>query len=677
MEKTKQRDGKSRWIIWAAIVVIMVGIGAAGVKILIEQKVSDAITRSGGTAESAKFDFFGNIHLRNVTLPVPDGTTVRISAVDGRPKFLFLNGMLDISGVEVDTRMGKVTVAQATIEDAEIHAGALAEIFLGKNDLTAMERLKSFTAKKISAPEVTFTQSIESSQQRAVYKNLVFNEFGSGRVSRYAIESLDFQLASDSPFEDGVQTKQIKGNSGELTGQDLDVLYMLRFYTQKAGPDDKEAKPLYGPASVKNIRFSDGDKNFSYDEVRTNGFSMRMPAEPIVETLKKINSTTNYEDLSPEEITAIFAPAISFMDIIEKGDVQFLGVKVDGPSRQNQDPSTKVKVAVDRVAFDFGNRKLDMGLYGLAVNEGSDTIKVAEASVTGFSWSSSLEGFTKLLGLTEQERAAFPRTLLIPEFGTLRIAGVDVDTSKPGSIATEETEQEPDEASAIATERLRFALKSFELALTKPYNGIPTDIRFQQEDLTIQVPTESTEEMYVTMRRMGVENVSLSYNVALAWDEPNNSLLIKEISLGSKGLGSVSLTGTVGGFTKEFFSLDNDLAQLALFGLTARELKLSVKDEGVMSKIVKVAAEENDMTEEQMRGMLTISATVALQQFVSAQPNLQPAVDAVLQFFQTPGSLNVTAKSKSEAGVGVFDFIAASENPAALLDKVDIEAKAH
>jgi hypothetical protein len=51
-------------------------------------------------------------------------------------------------------------------------------------------------------------------------------------------------------------------------------------------------------------------------------------------------------------------------------------------------------------------------------------------------------------------------------------------------------------------------------------------------------------------------------------------------------------------------------------------------------------------------------------------------VEALVRFLSTPGTLTVTVKSTGANGLGLFDLVAASDNPMLLLDKLDIQATA-
>ncbi len=192
---------------------------------------------------------------------------------------------------------------------------------------------------------------------------------------------------------------------------------------------------------------------------------------------------------------------------------------------------------------------------------------------------------------------------------------------------------------------------------------IPTDIRLRQEELSVPVPAGSQDEAYIQLRKLGFENLVFSYNVAAAWDQPNQNLVIKDISLSGKDMGRLSLSGLMAGFTEEFLSRDTAKTQWALFGLTAREVKLKIEDQGLMAKGIKLYSEQSDMTEVQASGMVTMMATEALQQLAVAQPKFQVAIDALLHFIAAPRTFTLAVRFKAEHGLSVFDLVAASETP--------------
>jgi hypothetical protein len=676
VEQAENQTGKGRRkILLAAVAVIAVAAaGVVGGKTVYEGKVQEFVDRSGGKADLVKVDFLGRIHLRNLTLPLGDGTTVRIAAVDGRQKLAFLPGELMVNGVDVDMPTGTIAVGHARFEDVDINDALLREASDIDGAAALPKQVASFAAKRVTIPELTTTQTFANTSQKTTYKNVVLSDVANGRIAHYGAEGSNFDFTFEVPDDDGATKEQrIVVSTGAIEFKDFDAAYLARIYTEKAGPDDKDAKPLYGPFSVKTIAFSDSGSNFSYDEMRGEGVSVRMPSEPLMETLKTFSAAPNVDDLSVEDRKAYFAKFVSIIDMFDKMDMQILGMKVDAPDKAAEGSDKRINMSVERTEMQVGNRELSMGLHGFSMKNGDDTVDVAEASITGFNWSSTLDGLTALAGLDEQQVDSFPFNTLMPELGTIRFAGIDFDIANPKK--NEETGE--DETADAGPERIQFTLKNYEMSLTKPYNGIPTDIDVKQEDLTLPIPEDSSDETFAQMRQLGLKALTFSYGLSAGWDEANKNLVIRDISINAKDIGSANISGLVSGFTKEFFSLDTGRAQAALFGLAGREVKFTVKDEGLIAKAVELYALQNGMTEDQVRGTLTMVASMGLQQVASERPKLKDATDAILRFLATHGTLSFTVRATGPNGLGVFDLVAASQDPLLLLDKVEIEATAN
>ena len=682
MEQAKNGTDKGgRKALWAAVAIIAIAAaGLTGYKITLEKTITAQLEKRGGKAGSVEADFLGRIHLRDVTLPLKDGSDIRIAAVDGRPKFLFLTGMLEASGISTEIANYKVSVPHVSIEDANFDRAMLKDTF-GNSGLSLPERVGRFSAKRVTAAEVKVVQTIAGKDQNIVYKDVALEDIEQGHVARYSAGSTAFDFVVDVPDEDGATvTDTMTGSVGAAEGKDIDGVFLARLYTEKAGPDDKDAKPVYGPFSAKNIVLKSKDVSFSYDEIRGSGFTMRMPAEPFAEMLDKIESVEDPDALSPEERRDFFLRLISLVDTIGKGDVEMIGLKIEPVD------ASKGKAGIERVAIAFDNRKMDASVKGVLIGNGTDYMKMDEAAMQGFSWATTSEGLKKLVALSDEEAESFPYTTLLPEFGTTRILGVEVDfpyeqnaadgaaDGEDGSDA-EELNTTEESITPSPPERIQFSMKSYEAALNKPYNGIPTDIRIAYEDMSVPVPANSSDEAYRQLRKLGYDQVVISSNLEANWDEQSQNLVIKDISTSGKDMGSISLSGLMGGVTKEFFSGDKVLMQVAALGLKAREVKLKVEEQGLISKGLKLYAEENGMTEAEARSSLTMIATTLLQELAADQPKLQDAVAAFSAFLAKPNIFELTVKSKAEKGIGALEMVLASQDPLSLLDKVDIEAK--
>ncbi|MBB5703814.1 hypothetical protein FHS76_003724 [Ochrobactrum daejeonense] len=679
MEQAKNETRKgSRKALWAAVAVIAIAAaGLAGYKITLEKTITSQLEKRGGKAASVEADFFGNIHLRDVALPLKDGSDIRIASVDGRPKFLFLTGMLNASGIHTEIGNYKISIPGVAIEDANFDRAMLKDTF-GNSGLTLPDRVGRFSAKRVSAPEIKIVQTVtDGDEQNILYKDVTLEDVRQGQVARYSAGSTAFDFAVDVPGEDGEKVRdKMAGTMGLAEGEDVDGVFLARLYTEKAGLDDKEAKPVYGPFKAKNIVMKTSEASFSYDEIRSNGFTARMPAIPFTETMDKFRALQGTEELSPAQTREVLLHLTSLFDTIGKGDVEMLGMKIEPLD------TSKGKGGIDRIAFAFDDQKMDMSINGFSFAEGQDYMKMDEASLKGFSWSSSMEALKKFAALNDEEAENFPYTTMLPEFGTLRVAGIDADlpydkNESEGIENEDDADQAAIDESAVPSmpERIQFAMKSYEVALNKPYNGIPTDVRVAYEDMSIKVPGNDGDEFYQQLQKLGYDRLVVSSNLEANWDEANQNLIIKDISVSGQDMGSVSLSGLVGGFTKEFFSGDKVMTQVALLGLKAQQVSLKIEEKGIITKGIKLYAEENDMSEDDVRGMVSLVAAAFLQELASDQPQLQDVVGAFSAFLAKPNIFEMTVKSKAEKGIGALELMTASQNPLSLLEKVTIEAK--
>ncbi|MFD1199522.1 hypothetical protein ACFQ3K_14545 [Brucella gallinifaecis] len=669
----KRKSGRKA--LWAAVAVIAIAAaGAVGYKITLEKTISAQLEKRGGKAASVSADFFGRIKLTDVVLPLKEGTDITIGSIEGRPKILFLDGMLDATDIKTEVAQFRISLPSVRIDDANFDIGMLRDTF-GNSALSLAERVGRFSAKRVLVPEINIVQMLNDKEQKTSYKDVILEDIVNGHVAQYTSTGASFDLDLTLPNETGgTKEERMAGTIGVSEGKDIDGVFIARLYTDAAGPDDKEAKPVYGPFSAKDIVIESAQAKFSYDEIRSNGFTMRLPAVPLTETLQKLEADNDIQALSPEERKEFFVRLISIFDTIGKGDVELLGMKVE-PS-----DAEKGKGSIDKISMLFDNKSLDISLNGFMAGNSQDYVKLDEFSLKGFNWEPSVEAITKFAALNEEEMENFPFTTMLPEFGTTVIKGIEADVPYDNNVNDDidivDEDGNPAPKPDGLPHRLKIGVKSYEIALNKPVNGIPSDIRIAYEDMSLPVPADSNEEMYQQLRKLGFDRVTISSNVEANWDEPTQSLVIKDISMSGKDMGKVSMSGLMGGFTKEFFSGDKVLAQVALLGVKAREVKLTIENEGLAEKALQLYADEHNMSVDELRSTLLLVANGVLQELAAEQPQLQGVISAFNTFVAKPKSFEVRVTSKSERGIGALEMIAASQNPLLILDKVNIEATA-
>ena len=256
------------------------------------------------------------------------------------------------------------------------------------------------------------------------------------------------------------------------------------------------------------------------------------------------------------------------------------------------------------------------------------------------------------------------KAAFLPGFGTLSLSDYAVNMN-PGAENGFDVEKP-----------LNVAVKDFSLALQDPVNGIPSDIRMVMNELKLDLAGHDDNEAFALLKQLGYQEVNISENIALHWDKANKALIVEDIGFSGDDMGSVSLSGVVGGFGEAFFSGDKALMQAAVFGLTGRAVTLKVENDGLFARGLKLYADRNGMSEEQAALTLSMLPSVAAQTVGDGDPGVQALIDAVSAFIADPNTLEIAITAKSDQGIGAPAFMAATMDPASLLQQVDITAKA-
>lgn len=277
----------------------------------------------------------------------------------------------------------------------------------------------------------------------------------------------------------------------------------------------------------------------------------------------------------------------------------------------------------------------------------------------------------------EEAAQAAEEAAAAAEAGDAAADSVDAPRDVAGAETSDESNEVVVEAPSKPTtpERIKFTAKNFGLSAIKPINGIPTEIRFGYDDVTLAVP-EIDEEAFNKLREAGFDKLTMSSNTHILWDEPTQSLLFKDISYKADKLGSVALSGTMGGMSKDFFSGDQVLMQVALIGLKAKELNLRIEDKGLIDTAFKVAAKEQGVTPDELRNTLVMGAGVLAQGFAADNEQVQEVVSTFVKFLAKPNIFTLSVTAKNSNGLGALEMAALSQDPMALLEKVNLKATA-
>jgi hypothetical protein len=353
---------------------------------------------------------------------------------------------------------------------------------------------------------------------------------------------------------------------------------------------------------------------------------------------------------------------LSVFDMIDygSGEVRDLAMTAVTPPVTPGAKSEAVELKIARIAYgEDAPAKSGFAFEGLRFAGGGATGLVESISYSGFSFGAVIRELQAALARPDFDADSIDFRRFIPTIGTIRLSGVSVDAPPllPG--------REP----------IKVALGTFELKAGEQLNGIPTSLALTIDKLIAPVTEGTGNPAARDLIAMGIHSLDLSARLDLAWEAARSELAIRSLSLGSAGLLQFDASGTLGNVTKDLFSSDLALAQVAALGATVRKVEAKLQNFGLIEKLIANEARKAKRKPDEIRQQFAMMASLGLAAILGPSDAAKALTAAVSRFAARPGTLTIEASAKSASGLGLADVITLAD-PTEILDKIDLKANA-
>ncbi|MGF9758321.1 hypothetical protein AAII07_24270 [Microvirga sp. 0TCS3.31] len=512
-------------------------------------------------------------------------------------------------------------------------------------------RLKRINAKQVTIPEARVKQTLGKETQTTTYRNTVLSDVSQGRIASMSIEAMAMEAS-------GVKNKAVI-TGGRTTMNEVDLPAMARLYEVKAdGPSTPMAR-IYGSFSLENMQLVDSQEGITFKVARIGGrdFLGRPTKESWTGTVALITEMSDRTDLSAEDQARLLPAIADLIDAFQIGFMEATGIEM---TSKTKDSSSQARIA--RIAYTGGTdtQPADMRWEGFEFSDKDNRMKLDSWSLTGFSMRQTLDGLRTLPGKSFDDIDAATVRSLVPTLGTLRLSGFSIDGT---------TE---DEGKKV---KVQAALKGFELTADKPVNAVPTNLRIGLQNLTLALPSNSTDDGVKELVALGYKNIDLSLLAAATWNEATKEISLSEVSAQGQEMGSIVLKGLIGNAGKDLFDADTAIATVALAGTKAKALDVVVENKGLFERYMAKAAKEQKTTPEALRRTYGAAAAFVVPAMIGDSEQAQVLSQAIARFIAKPGKLTVNATPKDPSGFGIAEAVVLSE-PKDVLNKLNISAKA-
>jgi hypothetical protein len=553
----------------------------------------------------------------------------------------------------VSFTFGSTTYEAKRIEFSGVSSSrADIEVLFSSTSTEPMEsRLKRITVKQVTIPEARVKQAIGQQTQTTTYRNATLGDIFQGRIASALIET--------SATETTGAKSNVLISTGRTSMSELDLPALARLYETKADSVPAPFIRVYGAFAIDKMEFADTETGVTFKIAQVGGkdFQGRPTKNSWAGTVGIFTEMAERTDLSSDDQARLLSAIADFLDAFQIGFMEASGIEA---TAKGKDGSGLTRIS--RIAYTGGTdaQPADVRWEGFEFSDKDNRVKLDGFSLTGFSFRQTIDGLRTLQGKSFDDLDPAVVRSLVPTLGTLRLSGFSIDGTND------------DEGKKV---KIEASLKGFELTADKPVNAIPTNIRIGLQNLTMALPSNSTDDGIRELMALGYKNIDVSLLAAATWNEAASEIALNEVSFQGLDMGNIGLTGRIGNVGKDLFNADTAIATVALVGARAKALDLTVENKGLFERYMDIAAKEQKTTPEALRRTYAAAAAFVVPAMIGSSEQARTLSQAIARFIAKPGKLTVNATPKDPSGLGIAEAVVLPE-PKAILDKLNVSAKA-
>lgn len=566
--------------------------------------------------------------------------------------------------------LGTVVVAAPKIEvkGSPLEREAFVSLFNGSTGESGVARMSRLSATEISAPELTVEQVVGPQKQVTTYRDIRFSDIREGRIGRGETSGGALKVTGGTVGMDGTLKR--------LSFETLDLRQIARVMSERATPGkDEPMVTVVGRIEQDGYSLDMGPAGkFSLGKMSGRDVKARVGSEPLIEVLGRVAAQAEADQKALKDPTAKRDPeaekrmALSMFSLLDmfdygSGEARDMVMTMSMPPKPGDAP-VNVDMRLARIAYgEDAPAKSGLVIEGFEFAGNGVKGRTDSVSYSGFAFGSALQALRELVAKPDADLDTLDYRKFIPQLGTVRISGQSIEVPQP---ATPGQPQQPP---------LRVGIGTFEIKAADQFNGIPTNLALTIDKLTVPVVEGTGNPAARDLIAMGYRTLDLSAKLDLGWNATSNELAIRTLSFGGAGMGQFEASGTLGNVTKDLFSSDLALAQIAALGATARSIQAKLQNLGLFEKLVENEARKAGRKPDEVKRQYAMMASLGLAAILGPSDGAKTLAAAVSRFVAQPGTLNVEARAKNAGGLGLADVIAISD-PTEIFDKIDLKANA-
>ncbi|MHA6690286.1 hypothetical protein [Devosia sp. A449] len=549
---------------------------------------------------------------------------------------------------EIAVDIPSIDAVGSNVDEATLRA-----IFSG-NLVDNADALAGLTATSITIPEITLqsTTTIDGQANEAsvTFSDLVLSDITDGMAASVSLAGM-----SVAGMEDAT------ASFGPLTASSFNIAGVLSLYGLVEADGSTEIETIYtdfnfagGSFEAPEIKCSIGPMSVGEFKARPLNYSLA-EIMALAETLEAQD-----DDPSPETIGTALRMYVDIFTAFESSPAKFGGIDCAG----TDDAGQPMKFAI--AGMTMGG--MSPGIYPAISMDGLDitveddgTVQVGNMTIKEMDLTGPIATIEAAPAALDEAWFTANARALVPAFGGFSFSDVLVDVPDSEDIGA----------------RIKASIGAFDLSLSDYFNGVPTAMVLSASNIIAELPTDTDDEQIQQLIALGVTSVDAGFKIDTAWNAADDTIALNEFSVSGVDLATINLAGTLTNATAALFDLDEDAALAAAMGLAISHLKLDITDTGLSDIIMASVAAEQGSDPAAMRPVFAGLAQGTVISLLAGAAEAQKVGAALNSFVSgTAKYLSIEMTAKQAPGLGLMDFIAAEDDPTALIGKVTIDATA-
>ncbi len=567
----------------------------------------------------------------------------------------------------------RVIVPVLTVSGTRLSKDDLRAILQDTGQATGAEpwsaRLTRLEAGSLVAPELRVEQADGSTLQSVTYRDVTAKGVRGGQVAELEISGATLSVTGASSKPAGT------GTYGKIRLEALDLGALARLYAE-SGSGQPSLQRLCETFSIESIQFADDDTTVRLGAIRGGEIAARPVPTGWGNALKALSDLDPADPAQRAELGGLAADAIEGVSV---GSVVMSDLSIKTMKDEPGD------LGIGRIAY-ASSPEQSVLLSDITFAAAGSHAQLGSLKLSGFSFAPTVEALRRIASGTETRPDDLRR--LTPILGTLSLAGLNLDLpreaakkaavspGKNGPTAGKRADTPGDPLAAGADNPpLHLGVRVAAMTFGPPKDGVPAAGRLSLGGLTLPAALMTDVPVLGSLSLFGYRDLDLDVIADTAWDAAAKELALREISLSGKDMGSLSLSATLGGIGPEIFDSDAAVSGFAMLSATAKALDVKVKNGGLFERYIDTTAKSLSLKPEELRQEYATASLIGIPVILGNSTAAKSIGSALGRFVNKPDTLAIVARAKNGRGLGFLDFSTAA-TPAALLDKLDVDAKA-